>query len=258
MDRKDLRALSRVRLSEARALLNAGLPDGAYYLAGYAVECALKACIARETQRYEFPEKKRVNASHTHDLADLVKVAELQDALQAAIKSDPAFRQYWSDVQSWSEQSRYGKHSEDSARELIQAVGDRNHGVMKLGQALWVNIDLDAGAEILRVVDQSGVKVSVALWVKLEEYSDWRLLMSSRQFDAVGRHRAAGMVFDALNAAGFPIEKTPTIFILPMTDPTVRALRRIFGKAKAAAGMRLGGQQIGSRWVEDAYVYRIS
>jgi HEPN domain-containing protein len=59
MDRKDLRALSRVRLSEARALFKAGLPDGAYYLAGYAVECALKACIAKETQRYEFPEKSQ-------------------------------------------------------------------------------------------------------------------------------------------------------------------------------------------------------
>jgi HEPN domain-containing protein len=137
MDRKDLRALSRVRLSEAKALLKAGLPDGAYYLAGYAVECALKACIAKETRRYEFPEKKRVNASHTHDLADLVKVAELQDALQAAAKSDPVFRQYWNDVQSWSEQSRYGKHSQESARELIEAIGDRNHGVMKWVKHYW-------------------------------------------------------------------------------------------------------------------------
>jgi HEPN domain-containing protein len=83
MDRKDLRSLSRVRFSEARALPKAGLPDGAYYLAGYAVECALKACIARETQRYEFPEKKRVDASYTHNLKELVRVAELRDELQA-------------------------------------------------------------------------------------------------------------------------------------------------------------------------------
>jgi len=55
-----------------------------------------------------------------------------------------------------------------------------------MGQALLVNIDLDMGAEILRIVDKAGVKVNVALWVNLEEYSDWRLLMSSRQFDAVG------------------------------------------------------------------------
>jgi HEPN domain-containing protein len=93
MDRKDLRALSRVRLSEARALLKAGLPDGAYYLAGYAVECGLKACIAKETQRYEFPEKKRADASYTHSLKELVRVAELRDGLQAAKDADPLFEE---------------------------------------------------------------------------------------------------------------------------------------------------------------------
>ncbi len=43
MDRKDLQDLSKVRLKEATALLKAGLFGGAYYLAGYAVECALKS-----------------------------------------------------------------------------------------------------------------------------------------------------------------------------------------------------------------------
>jgi hypothetical protein len=137
MDRKDLRALSRVRLSEAKALNGAGLPDGAYYLAGYAVECALKACIAKETQRYEFPEKKRVDASYTHNFKDLVRVARLQGSLEAAAKSDPLFRKYWNDVQSWSEQSRYGRHSQGSARVLIEAIGDRNHGVMKWVKHYW-------------------------------------------------------------------------------------------------------------------------
>jgi HEPN domain-containing protein len=137
MDRKDLRALSRVRLSEARALLKAGLPDGAYYLAGYAVERALKACIARETQRYEFPERKRVNSSHTHDLKELVRVAELQSVLQAAVNSDPLFRRYWRVVESWSEQSRYGRQSTQSAQELMEAIGERNHGVMKWVKHYW-------------------------------------------------------------------------------------------------------------------------
>jgi HEPN domain-containing protein len=137
MDRKDLRALSRARLSEARALLKAGLPDGAYYLAGYAVECALKACIARETQRYEFPEKKRVDASYTHSLRELVRVAELRDGLQAAQDADPLFEEFWNRVLAWSEQSRYGKNSQESARALIEAIGDRNHGVMKWVKRYW-------------------------------------------------------------------------------------------------------------------------
>ena len=127
-----------------------------------------------------------------------------------------------------------------------------------MGQGLLVNVDLDTGAEILRIVEKAGVKVNVALWVKLEEYSDWRLLMSSPQFDAAGPGRASGLVFDALVAADFPVERTPTILILPPTDSTVRALRRTFGKAKTVEGMRLGGHMVGKRWVEDAYVYRIS
>jgi HEPN domain-containing protein len=137
MDRKDLRALSRVRLSEARALLKAGLPDGAYYLAGYSVECALKACIARETQRYEFPEKKRVDASYTHNLKELVRVAELRDELQAEEEADPLFERHWGIVELWSEQSRYGRHSPAASQKLIEAVGDRNHGVMKWVKHYW-------------------------------------------------------------------------------------------------------------------------
>src|SRR5919106_3680906 len=44
----------------------AGEPSGAYYLAGYAVECGLKACIAKQVRRHEFPDRTTVNQSHTH------------------------------------------------------------------------------------------------------------------------------------------------------------------------------------------------
>jgi HEPN domain-containing protein len=82
MNRNDFQQLSELRLKEAKALLAAGFPEGAYYLAGYAVECALKACIARKTQEFDFPEKKRVNDSHTHDLGKLLVLAGLSEDLQ--------------------------------------------------------------------------------------------------------------------------------------------------------------------------------
>jgi hypothetical protein len=127
-----------------------------------------------------------------------------------------------------------------------------------MGQALLVSVDLEKGSEILRILDEAGLKVSVGLWALLEEYNDWRLLLASRRLDAGSQMEAYGLVNDALRAAGFPIEDKPSIVILPMSDPTVRTLRRVFGKAKTVEGMRLGGQQIGKRWVEDAYVYRIT
>ncbi len=135
MDRRDLQELSRLRLKEAKALLNLGLNDGAYYLAGYAVECALKACIARGTRRYEFPDRKRVESSYSHKPLDLVRVAGLEDEYRDEIGKNPEFRKSWDIVQAWSEQSRYRKHRPESARELVEAVGGRTHGVIS-----WITL----------------------------------------------------------------------------------------------------------------------
>jgi len=49
MNRNDFQQLADVRIDEAVVLLDQGKYDGAYYLAGYAVECSLKACIAKLT-----------------------------------------------------------------------------------------------------------------------------------------------------------------------------------------------------------------
>ena len=137
MNRRDLQELAKVRLKEATALLRLGMCDGAYYLAGYSVECALKACIARETQRYEFPDRERVDSSYTHSLAKLVKVAGLEGARAERAAADGSFRDYWDVVQTWSEKSRYQRHPPDSARKLLLAITDRNHGVVSWIKLHW-------------------------------------------------------------------------------------------------------------------------
>jgi len=76
--------------------LQSGFP--AYYLAGYAVECGLKACNARRTRRFEFPDRQRVNQSYTHDLGKLVEAAGLKGDRDARIASSPAFRVGWNVV----------------------------------------------------------------------------------------------------------------------------------------------------------------
>lgn len=78
MNRADLQRLTRIRLREARVLLKNGHYEGAYYLLGYAVECAFKACIARQTRRYDFPDRKLVNDIYTHDLNKLLSISGLE------------------------------------------------------------------------------------------------------------------------------------------------------------------------------------
>jgi HEPN domain-containing protein len=137
VDRREFQQLSNVRLKEARALLKIGLSDGAYYLAGYAVEFALKACIAKGTRRYEFPDKGRVVSSYSHVLKELVGVARLEGARRDRARTDPDFETNWNIARLWSEESRYKRHTMESAEELIKAVGENHHGVIAWIKLHW-------------------------------------------------------------------------------------------------------------------------
>jgi hypothetical protein len=128
--RSDLQKLSSMRLREAKLLLSANSPDGAYYLAGYAVECALKACIAKSTNRHDFPDKQRANDSFTHNAKKLVVVAGLEPELEDAVRQSE-FGRRWKIVTQWNEDSRYSSHSRQEASDLIEAIENRKHGILQ-------------------------------------------------------------------------------------------------------------------------------
>lgn len=137
MNRKDFQNLALIRLKEAKVLLKSGHYEGAYYLCGYAVECGLKACIARKTKRHEFPDKNTVNASYTHILSDLVKIAQLSKFLKNAIKRDKIFENHWAIVKDWTENSRYQKPSERESKDLYSAITSKQNGVMQWIEKYW-------------------------------------------------------------------------------------------------------------------------
>lgn len=137
LTRTDFQQLTDVRAAEAAALLAAGLWDGAYYLAGYAVECALKACVAKLTAAEEFPDKERAFKAFTHDIEQLVKLALLKDVRDAGAKADPEFRDNWNLVKDWAEDSRYARWTEPQARAIHSAVTDPAHGVLPWIKRQW-------------------------------------------------------------------------------------------------------------------------
>ena len=137
MNRADFKQLAELRLTEAKALFATGHPDGAYYLAGYAVECALKACIAKRTQLHDFPEKKLVNDSHTHDLGKLLQLAELKTELDAILDTDPVMRSNLEIVQDWSEAARYQRNKPWDADALLKAIEDEEGGLLPWIRLRW-------------------------------------------------------------------------------------------------------------------------
>lgn len=134
---RDLRELSLTRLQEAQLLLRGGCWSGAYYLAGYAVECALKACIAKATERHDFPDLERARFSYTHDLFRLLRVANLHEILKEAMRHEPPLASHWATVGEWSEETRYQQCSEADAVELLAAIQDRKYGVLAWLKKHW-------------------------------------------------------------------------------------------------------------------------
>jgi hypothetical protein len=120
--RRDFKSLADLRIEDARLLLRSGRQQGAYYLCGYAVECALKACIAKTMKLYQFPPSKEyIYKIYSHNLNSLVNAAGLDGHLQADINANFAFAANWNTVKDWNEESRY-KGSGLSGTDLYNAV----------------------------------------------------------------------------------------------------------------------------------------
>lgn len=138
MNRSDFQKLTRERLKDAQALLQKHRYSGAYYLCGYVIECALKACIAKQTQQFDFPpDPATTREIYVHDLEKLVKSAGLGAALDKFIMKDKDFEKNWGLAKDWSEKCRYEVRNEIQARELYEAVTNEKHGVLQWISQRW-------------------------------------------------------------------------------------------------------------------------
>jgi len=137
LTKTDLEALASTRLDDALFLFQAGRASSAYYLAGYSVELALKACISKAFQPDTIPDKTFVNELYTHSLAKLLGTAGLTAPFESDSKLDPRLAASWGIVSNWTEASRYSLWDSVSAGSLIVAIADVDHGVFQWVKKHW-------------------------------------------------------------------------------------------------------------------------
>lgn len=126
-----------------------------------------------------------------------------------------------------------------------------------MDHAALVSFDIENGKKTIDALDKSKKAPNVALWAKLPEYEDWRLVIASELLKQESSREAYEDINAALRKADIPFHNRPTIYLKSMSSPMIKELRDIFGKAKDTYGMRLGGQTYGDQFIEDAFVYRI-
>jgi HEPN domain-containing protein len=138
-ERPTFQQLAQLRLDEAKALLRDDQPSGAYYLAGYAIECALKAIIAKQFRADEIPDKALVNRVYTHDLSELLRLGGLESELDVARRADPELNRRWAIVKNWKEQARYSIWTNGDASAMMDGVAGDNRagGLFQWLTARW-------------------------------------------------------------------------------------------------------------------------
>lgn len=75
--------------------------------------------------------KRLANASHTHNLSELIGVAGLKQKLKEQEEQDENFKLNWAVAKDWSEASRYESFIEENkARDLCKAITDNESGIL--------------------------------------------------------------------------------------------------------------------------------
>ncbi len=144
MNQAELRAMAEERIKDAKALIDGGRADFAYYVAGYAVECALKSCILSRMIHtgWVFKEDvKSLDECRKHEFKKLIQIAGLADDLNAKLKASASakdgFVENWDTVNEWTVTSRYKLNQPNDALKLYAAITVEPHGVLPWIRNYW-------------------------------------------------------------------------------------------------------------------------
>lgn len=137
LTKNDLEKLAQLRLDDAVLLYEAGRYSSSYYLAGYAVELALKVCISKLIQPNTIPDKAFIEATYVHTPSALMSTAGLGPQFDADVTADSLLGAYWAIVNNWSEKSRYEFWDAVTTNTLLDAIGNPDHGVFQWVKKHW-------------------------------------------------------------------------------------------------------------------------
>ncbi|MCH8206109.1 MAG: HEPN domain-containing protein [Chloroflexi bacterium] len=266
MNRSELQRIARSRTEDAKALLDDGRFSGAYYILGYAVECALKACLAKQTRRYDFPDRKLVNASHTHDLESLLRVSGLYSDLQTESRTNRALDENWAVVKDWTVDSRYdvnvsGSRARDFSlgchREKEWSSVMAEEAVVK---ELLTDEMIDAGAELTRRLDSTALPVSSCLWLFMSESNLWRLVIASPEVTTSGPKKTYRKIRSVLSEMPGALSQLTLsdIGVVEENDRLISLLRSAIKTGNGISGIRFSRNTINGQFIDDAYIYRLT
>ena len=117
-----------------------------------------------------------------------------------------------------------------------------------------------AGSDLIRRLDEAGLKVSGALWFYEPDSNDWRLIIVSPEVRAKG----VKTVYKEVQAVvrSIPVEQSiislKDISVVDPNDPLISTLKIAVQTGDAISGIRFSRNMINGTLIEDSYIYRLT
>ena len=137
LKRTDLQSIAQAKVDDAHLLFQNGRFSNSYYLAGYAIEIALKACIAAQISAETIPDKDILRKVLNHEFPVLVGLAGLATALKEQQDCDSLFAANWAIVLEWKPDVRYESTDSTAAQQMLSALTDAASGVLQWIKLYW-------------------------------------------------------------------------------------------------------------------------
>ena len=122
------------------------------------------------------------------------------------------------------------------------------------GSRILVTEETDAGAELVRRLDQS-VPVSAAFWVKESEEGGWYLYIASDRITARILTLAYGELLRVADQMGNPSLDPFRVKLVPTSTPFAQAALEIHRRFPGQMADPPGGHQFGGIGVDGVYIY---
>lgn len=117
---------------------------------------------------------------------------------------------------------------------------------------------IEAGAVLMRKLDEMGVAVTSALWMFDAEINEWRLIFASPEVSEGGLRPVLRQIRQAIEELGDAVAAVPHMAVDAMDSDNDLA-RRLRGAVRVDSegkGRRVRRTMVSGRYIDDAWVYR--